>query len=82
MKTPAKPLAEINSEAIRLLTEQLGLSDALRFVSQFSTGHGNYTAERAAMFRGLTVNDIASAIETQRPPRKSAQRPKRRARTR
>lgn len=27
MKTPTKPLSEINSQAIRLLSEKLGVSD-------------------------------------------------------
>ena len=52
MKTQSKPLSEVNSQAIRLLSEQLGVADAFRFVHQFTIGHGNYTAERDALFRG------------------------------
>jgi len=63
MKTQTKPLSEVNSQAIRLLSEKLGVSDTFRFVNQFTIGHGNYTAERDTMFRDLTLDDIVSAIE-------------------
>ena len=74
MKTQAKPLSEINSQAIRLLSEKLGVSDTFRFVNQFTMGHGNYTAERDAMFRDLTLADIVSTIETKRSPKKPLNR--------
>ena len=74
MKTPAKPLSEVNSQAIRLLSEQLGVADTFRFVNQFTIGHGNYTAERDMLFRDLTLDDIVSAIEKKRPPNRSGGR--------
>jgi hypothetical protein len=74
MKTQAKPLSEINSQAIRLLSEKLGVSDTFRFVNQFTIGHGNYTAERDVMFRNVTLDDIVSAIEKKRPPHKTLNR--------
>ena len=74
MKTHAKPLSEVNSQAIRLLSEKLGVSDTFRFVNQFTIGHGNYTAERDAMFRDVTLDDIVSAIEKKRPPNKPLHR--------
>ena len=74
MKTQTKPLSEINSQAIRLLSEKLGVADTFRFVNQFTIGNGNYTAERDAMFRDLTLNDIVSAIEKTRPPNRSGGR--------
>ena len=45
MKSPMKPLSQVNSQAIRLLSEQLGVADTFRFVNQFTIGHGNFVAE-------------------------------------
>ena len=78
MKSQTKPLSEVNSQAIRLLSEKLGVSDTFRFVNQFTIGHGNYTAERDAIFRDLTLDDIVSAIEKKRPPNKPLNRSGRR----
>ena len=50
-----------------MLSEQIGVVDTFRFVNQFTTGHGDYTAERDAMFGHLTLDDIVSAIEKKRP---------------
>jgi hypothetical protein len=63
MTTHPKPLNEVNHEAIRLLAERIGIVDTFRFVNQFTTGHGNYTEERDALFGGLSLDDIVSAIE-------------------
>ena len=67
MTTQLKPLSEVNHQAIRLLSEQIGVVDTFRFVNQFTTGHGDYTAERDAMFGHLTLDDIVSAIENKQP---------------
>ncbi len=67
MTTQQKPLSEVNHQAIRMLSEQLGVVDTFRFVSQFTTGRGNYTEERDALFGHLTLEDITSAIEKKRP---------------
>ena len=67
MTTQLKPLIEVNHQAIRLLSEQIGVVDTFRFVNQFTTGHGNYTEERDAMFGHLTLDDIVSAIEKKQP---------------
>ena len=50
MTIQLKPLSEVNHQAIRLLSEKLGIADTFRFVNQFTTGHGNYTEERDALF--------------------------------
>ncbi len=63
MTTQLKPLSEVNHQAIRLLSEQLGIVDTFRFVNQFTTGHGNYTEERDALFGNLTLDEITAAIE-------------------
>ena len=66
MTIQLKPLSEVNHQAIRLLSGQIGVVDTFRFVNQFTTGHGNYTEERAAMFGHLTLDEIISAIEKKR----------------
>ncbi len=66
MTIQRKPLNEVSHQAIQLLSEQLGVVDTLRFVSQFTTGHGNYTEERDALFGHLTLDDILMAITRQR----------------
>jgi uncharacterized membrane protein YGL010W len=61
-----KPLSEVNHQAIQLLAKHMGVVDTFRFVNQFTTGHGNYTQERDALFDHLTLDDIISAIEKRR----------------
>ena len=45
MITDARPLIEINQQAITLLYKELGTVDAVRFLKQFTQGYGNYTQE-------------------------------------
>ena len=59
----AKPLVEINREAIRILSREIGIVDTVRFVNQFTTGYGNYTQEREELFADLTLDDILTAIK-------------------
>jgi hypothetical protein len=66
MTTKLKPLSEVSHQAIRLLSEKIGVVDTFRFVNQFTTGHGNYTDERDALFGHLTLDDIVAAIEKKR----------------
>ena len=66
MTAVQRSLSEVNHQAIRLLAEHIGIVDTFRFVNQFTTGHGNYTEERHALFDHLTLDDIVSAIENRR----------------
>lgn len=59
------PLAEVTRRAIRLLSEELGPADTARFVAQFSTGGGDYTAERDKLFAGLSLADLVAAVRTE-----------------
>ena len=58
-----KPLAELTSEAIALLSRELGTADTIRFINQFTNGFGDYTAERDLRFDSLSLDDITSAIQ-------------------
>jgi hypothetical protein len=62
MAVPVRPLSEINEEAIRLLSREMGAADTARFISQFTTGFGNYTEERKELFDGLTLEEAAREI--------------------
>ena len=68
MITELRPLVEINQQAIRLLYQELGVDNAVRFLKQFTTGYGDYTKEREEIFRGKSLDDIVSEIEKSRKP--------------
>lgn len=59
----AVPLAEVTRRAIEILSRELGVADAMRFVNQFSTGAGDYTAERQHLFAGRTLTEIIAEIK-------------------
>ena len=66
MKAPMRPLSEITEQAIALLAREIGIADTIRFISQFSSGYGNYTEEREALFGTLTLADIFEELEQSR----------------
>jgi len=67
MTIPAKSLTDITNQALHVLTREIGAADTMRFIGQFSTGAGNYTEERAALFDHLSLDDILGEIrENQR----------------
>ena len=66
MSAQAKPLAEVTRQAIAILTRELGTTDTLRFVNQFTTGFGDYTAEREQLFKDETVEQIISQIKAKK----------------
>jgi hypothetical protein len=63
MNVQTKPLSEITQQAIELLFKEMGIVSALRFLSQFTTGYGDYTQEREALFKDLTLDGILSAMK-------------------
>jgi hypothetical protein len=70
MTVQARPLADVTRRAIEVLTRELGAADTLRFVNQFTTGFGDYTAEREQLFGEQTLEQILGAIQakdTERP---------------
>ena len=60
--TTPLPLAEVTRRAIGVLARELGPADTARFVAQFSGGSGDYTADRAALFAGRSVAELAADI--------------------
>lgn len=65
MITEIKPLAEINQQAIRVLYQELGVVNAVRFLKQYTVGFGDYTKEREILFGSKTLNEILNEIEHQ-----------------
>lgn len=64
MAVPARPLSEITDQAIRLLVREMGAADAARFISQFTTGYGDYTEERKELFKDLTLEEVVRQIRS------------------
>jgi hypothetical protein len=59
-----KPLAEVTRQAIEILSRELGAADMLRFVGQFTSGHGDYTTARETMFGQATLEQIIAEIKS------------------
>jgi hypothetical protein len=68
MIAEVRPLTEINQQAIRLLYQELGVVNAVRFLKQFTVGFGDYTQERETLFGSKTLDQIVSEIEQRRKP--------------
>ncbi len=66
MNRTTEETSEITAEAIRLLFREMGIAKTLRFLSQVSGGHGDYTKERQEMVDNRTVDDIIAEIEKRR----------------
>jgi hypothetical protein len=66
MIAETKPLAELTQDAIRLLYRELGLTNTVRFLRQFTTGFGDYVEERKALFEGKSLDEIIEEIKRRR----------------
>ncbi len=66
MNTQVKPLSEITQQAIDVLAKEIGIVDTVRFLNQFTTGYGDYTEEREALFKDLTLDEILSTMKKRR----------------
>lgn len=69
MSLAIRPLSELNRQATELLVREMGIADALRFLSQFGSGSRDYTKERDQWLDGLTLQQIASEIKAKRAER-------------
>lgn len=61
-----KSLVEITQDALRVFHNEIGALNTLRFLNQFTTGHGNYTAEREKLFEGMSSDDVVFGIKQMR----------------
>jgi hypothetical protein len=60
------PLTELTTSTIQLLCREIGVVNTARFISQFTTGYGNYTEEREQLFGDMTVDEIVTEIKQKR----------------
>ncbi len=63
MNAVIKPLDLINESATNILIKEMGVIDTIRFINQFTTGHGNYTEERRKMVDTMTLDEIIAGID-------------------
>jgi hypothetical protein len=66
MSVEQKPLVELTEEALTILQRELGTANTIRFIRQFSSGFGDYTAERATQPEE-TLDELLAAIRARRP---------------
>lgn len=59
-------LAELNQPVTDALIREVGVVATIRFLNQFRTGSGDYTAERAGLFQGMAVKDILNEMKARR----------------
>ncbi len=67
MTANIRPLAEVTHRAIEILCRELGAADTMRFINQFTNGHGDHTAERDTLFDGATLDQIIADIKQAKP---------------
>lgn len=68
MTTQVRPLVDVSHDAILVLSRELGIVDTMRFLRQFGAGHGDYTKERAELFKDISLEswvDAARQLDTQ-----------------
>ena len=66
MNTETRPISEISRRATRILFEEMGAVDTIRFLNQFSIGQGDYTKEREKWLDDLSLDDTISQIKAER----------------
>jgi len=60
------PISEINQRARNALVREVSVVDTIRFLNQFRTAGGDYTAERGHLFQDMTVREIIAEIKARR----------------
>ncbi|MFB0534610.1 MAG: hypothetical protein ACETWR_06480 [Anaerolineae bacterium] len=66
MNPTVMTLEQIRLTGLKALSRDLGPVGLVRFLQQFETGHGDYTAERHRWLGEPTVQYLAQEIERQR----------------
>lgn len=63
MTVQLRPLHEINRDGHAALVRELGVVGAIRFLSQFTTGQGDYTAEREDFLGEETLEELFEQVQ-------------------
>lgn len=66
MIADVKPLAEITTQAIRVLCNEIGVVNTVQFINQFSAGYGNYAENREHLFGDITLDAVVGEIKQKR----------------
>jgi hypothetical protein len=66
---------DIHQSGLDALHKELGIAGMVRFIQQFDKGSGDYTAERAQLQAGMTMDDVMTAIQKVRAEREQAPKP-------
>ena len=66
MSVVVQPLFEVSQRARSVLIQELGVIDAMRFLTQFQMGSGDYSSEREKLFKDDTVKSIVTEIKARR----------------
>ena len=66
MIAETKPLAELTQQAVHLLYRELGVTDTVRFLRQFTTGFGNYVEDRERLFAEKSLDEIVGEVKRRR----------------
>ena len=61
-----RPLTELTQDAIRILYRELGVIETVRFLRQFTSGYGNYMAEREALLGQKSLSELIAEIKQPR----------------
>ena len=72
MTVQIRPLHEINRNGHAALVRELGGVGALRFLSQFTTGRGNYTTEREAFLDDETLEELFERVHQEEDRKRNA----------
>jgi len=54
--------ALVRKAGMSALQKELGTVGTAYFIRQFSTGHGDYTAERDSLLQGITLGEIIEEV--------------------
>jgi hypothetical protein len=65
MNPAAMTLEQIRAKGLEALSRDLGPVGLVRFLQQFETGYGDYTAERYRWLGEPTVQEVAEEIRRQ-----------------
>jgi hypothetical protein len=66
MDVKTMTLEQIRTAGLRALSRELGAVGLVRFLQQFETGYGDYTAERHEWLDRDTVQDVVQQIRERR----------------
>ena len=71
MNAQTMTLEQIRLVGLQVLARELGPVGMLRFLQQFETGRGDYSAERHQLLGQADVQTLVEKIQQQREPRTS-----------